>query len=98
VGGGVSLALIAADMIGGARTSPAQREALGISLAWVGLAAWGARCPERSVDEAVIVGAVIATCAGASARAVEWAHDQISAAMDRRAVAALEAAREAEAA
>jgi small neutral amino acid transporter SnatA (MarC family) len=96
IGGGVSLALIAADMIGGARTSPAQREALAVSLTWVGLATWGMRCPERSADEAVIVSAVIASCAGMSARAAEWAHNEIRAAIDRRAVAALEATREAQ--
>jgi hypothetical protein len=93
VGGGVSVALVMADHIAGARTSPAQRQALGMSLSWLGLAAWGVRQPERCAGEAIIVGAVIATCAGLAARAAEWVYGQIDAAVDRRAAAALEAGR-----
>jgi hypothetical protein len=92
IGAGVALALIAADhAAGGARTSPAQRQSLGIALSWLGMAAWGMRCPERDAGEAIIVGAVVATCAGMAARAAEWGRTQIDAAIDRRAVAALEA-------
>jgi hypothetical protein len=90
LGAGVSAALVAADQIAGQRTSPAQHQALGISLSWLGLAAWGVRCPERGAGDAIIVGAAIATCAGVSVRVVEWTRTQIDAAIDRRAVVALE--------
>jgi hypothetical protein len=92
IGGVVSVAIVVADHAAGARTSPAQLQATGMALSWVGMAAWAMRRPERCASEAIIVGAIVATCAAMSARAAEWTHDQISAAIDRRAVAALEAA------
>lgn len=89
----VATVLLAAEHVAATRTSPAQHQALGISLSWLGLAAWGARRPERHVGEAIIVGAVIATVVGLAVRLVEWATAQHTASVERRAVAALERSR-----
>jgi hypothetical protein len=92
-GCGVSVALATASRLAAGRTSPAQHQALGISLSWLGLAIWAARRPERGATEAAIVGAMIATMAGVTLRLVEWGQGWLDAVINRRTVAELEAAR-----
>jgi enoyl-CoA hydratase/carnithine racemase len=94
IGGGVSVALAAASHLAAGRTSPAQHQAIGLSLSWLGLAIWAARRPDPGATEAAIVGAMIASMAGITLRLAEWTRDWLSATANRRAVAELEAERE----
>jgi hypothetical protein len=93
VGGGVALAIVAATHIAGRNITPGTRQVLTISLIYGGNVLWAVRRPERPAIDGAIVAAIIAGMAGLTIRLGEWAHGQLDAAANRRAVAELEAAR-----
>lgn len=94
VGGGVSLAIVAAAHIAGPGVAPGARQAMNISLVCVGQLIWAVRRPDRPAIDGAIIAAIAATMAGLTLRLGEWVHAQLDAAANRRAVAELEATRE----
>ena len=97
IGGGVSLALVVADLVIDPHISPAQRRSRDIGLVWVAQIGWVLRRSERCAGELVVVHAIVATMAALTVRTVEWVRRRIDVVGDRREVHRLEATRSAHA-